>query len=151
MEIPVPVFVMITIAVSTVITIAVSAVITIAVSAVITIAISAMITVVISMILAVISRLAVGVMPAMAIMLAGLIRLVVMRPVVMRFVGLVRPLFLRLGLFLRRILLLRRRRCCRRRPYPIFSFRRDRGHVAAAEHADAARKPLIAGEDGQGA
>ena len=98
------------------------------------IAISIMVALVPPMIQTVISGLAIIVMPAVAIMLVGPIRLVMMglivvrpvmmRLVVMRLVGLVRSLLLRLGLSLWRILPLRSRRNCRRRPHSVFSFRR---------------------------
>jgi hypothetical protein len=135
----------------------------VAVPIVVVIAISIMVALVPPMIQTVISGLAVIVMPAMAIMLVGpvrfvmmglivvrpvMMRLVMMRLVMMRLVGLVRSLLLRLGLSLWRILPLRSRRNCRWRPRSVFSFRRNGGHIAAAEHADAARKSLIAGEEG---
>lgn len=119
----------------------------------IVIAMSMMIAVVPAMILAVISGLAVIVMPAMAIMFVRSIRLVMMGPVMvmMGLIGLARSLLLRLGLSLRRILSLWSWGNCRRRSQSVFSFRCNRGHIAAAEHADAACKPLVAGEEGEGA
>ncbi|MBB4480354.1 hypothetical protein GGE46_002937 [Rhizobium etli] len=131
------------------------------VSIILMIAIPIMVALGLPMIQTVIPGLSVIVVAPMALMLVGSIRLVmvglimvrpvVMRLVVMRLVGLVRSLLLRLGLSLWRILPLRSRRNCRRRPCSVFSFRHHRGHIAAAEHAEAARKPLVAGKEGQGA
>ncbi|MBB4575457.1 hypothetical protein GGI59_003989 [Rhizobium lentis] len=122
------------------------------------IAIAIMVALGLPMIQTVISGLSVIVMAPMALMLVGSIRLVmvglimvrpvVIRPVVMRLVGLVRLLLLRLGLW--RILPLRSRCNCWRRPCSVPSFRHNGGHIAAAEHAEAARKPLVAGKEGQG-
>lgn len=111
----------------------------------IVVAIVSLMILVISVMLLVLTRPVVIIMP---VMLVGTIGPIMMRPVViwfvvmrvgvMRHVGFVRPLLLRLGPPLRRILPLRNR-CNRRRwGFSVFSFRRGRRHIAAADHADAA-------------
>lgn len=105
---------------------------------------------VISVMRVVVSGPVVIIMPAMLVGTIGPIMMrpvviwpVVMGPVMMRFVvmrhvGLVRTLLLRLGPSLRRILPLRNWCNRRRRWFSVFSFRRGRRHIAAADHADAA-------------
>jgi len=120
------------------------------------IATSIMLAVVPPMIQTVISRLAVLVMPAMTLMLIRPVRLIVvgsimMGLVVVRHFRLLRSLLLWLGLSLWRILSLRSGCNCRRRPVSFASFRHQRSHIGAAEQAEATRKPLVAGEEGQSA